>query len=63
MKIGMNLKWGNNYDWILFPTLILAFRKNEYSYNLGIFLNGVGLGLLFLKFKLEFRIYKKCNHE
>jgi hypothetical protein len=58
MKIGIGAKWDPVYDWMIIPTIMLAFRKDEWSNNLGIYLSGFGIGLLFLKLKIEIRFYK-----
>lgn len=63
MRIIIKHQWdGFDYDWLLIPTVLIAARKpilyREYGF-------GIGIGLLFLKYKLQFFILinKKPQNE
>ena len=58
MKTKFECEWGTCYDWIIIPTIIVGFRNNEYSNRYAVFLSGVGIAILFLKLKIEFKILK-----
>lgn len=54
MKAKFKLNWdGEYYDWILLPTFLFACRKPYYYDEYGF---GIGIGLLFLKWKIQFFI-------
>lgn len=59
MKIETQFQWGNYYDWLIIPTIMLGFRRNEYSDKRGCFLTGFGVAILFLKFKFEIICYER----
>jgi hypothetical protein len=63
MKIKFECDWGNDYDWIIIPTILVGFRDCEYSNRYDCFLSGIGIGILFLKLKIEFKIFKVWDYE
>jgi hypothetical protein len=55
MKMKLICKWGQFYDWILIPTIMVGMREGlEITIDAN---KGIGIALLFLKFKVEIHIY------
>jgi len=61
MQIRLLFEWGNEYDWIIIPTLMVGFRKNEFSYHYLYYLSGIGFAILFLKLKVQILFFKKIK--
>ena len=51
----LKCKWGQFYNWILIPTIMVGMREGlEITIDAN---KAIGIALLFLKFKVEIHIY------
>jgi hypothetical protein len=59
MKVNLYINLHNPYyDWCVIPSILIGIRNNDFSYRVGDFISGFGIALIFLKAKVELRIYK-----